>query len=423
MSDGAIGSERSSTPIETAGHSRRSHKKSRNGCRTCKKRKIKCDESRPECDKCRNFGVPCDFLPPDARHLTSASSQEDGRRKPGRPRGDWSVEALEALGNKQDGLSPSVEGSTSLSPAFGIEEMMVFHHYLTVTAPTIGQPHIWADGAPLLAKQHPGIFDVMLSISAFHLARTDILQAPKHLNFAEKHYAVAIKTASSMVAHVSINNAQAVYVITALISFTGFARGPKPGDLVLIANDGSVAWLSLLRGVRLIIGQFGSSVIFSGILDPNARPKERPSGCSCPFTDLQPRERRFDLNHPGWDWKKLLDKLSADVTASLGVQEASLFQAPIKSIVGCFEQLVRPRPTSDENLVEDFVSVMSWIWALDEAFIDALNVKERAALIILGFFGVLLKSIRGYWWLDGWGDHILRELRQMLGTSYGEWLP
>jgi hypothetical protein len=37
----AIGSERSGTPVDTSGQSRRSHKKSRHGCRTCKKRKIK----------------------------------------------------------------------------------------------------------------------------------------------------------------------------------------------------------------------------------------------------------------------------------------------------------------------------------------------------------------------------------------------
>jgi hypothetical protein len=301
--------------------------------------------------------------------------------------------------------------------------MMVFHHYLTVTAPTIGQPHIWGNGAPLLAKDHPGILEAMLSISAFHLARTDILQAPKHLSFAEKHYAVAIRTASSMVTNTTIDNAQAVYVITALISFTAFARGPRKGDLVLVASDGCVAWLNLLRGVRMIIGQFGSSVIFSGILDPNAGPKERPSGCSCPLTDLQPRHRRFDLSHPGWDWNRLLDKLSADVTASLGAEEATVFKAPIASIRGCFEQLARPKPASDENKGEDFISVMSWIWALDESFIRVLNEKERAALIILGFFGVLLESLHGYWWLDGWGKHVLRELRELLGSSYKEWLP
>ncbi|KIM98245.1 hypothetical protein OIDMADRAFT_128522, partial [Oidiodendron maius Zn] len=34
--------------------------KSRNGCITCKIRRIKCDESKPSCKKCSNTGRKCD---------------------------------------------------------------------------------------------------------------------------------------------------------------------------------------------------------------------------------------------------------------------------------------------------------------------------------------------------------------------------
>lgn len=301
--------------------------------------------------------------------------------------------------------------------------MLLFHHYLTVTAVTLGNPHIWCDGTPLLGKDNPGILDAMLSISAFHLARTDILRAPKYLSIAEKHYSAAIRAATSMVLDVPIEKAQAVYVITTLISFTAFARGPRKGDLVLVADSGSVAWLSLLRGVRMVIGKFGSSVIFTGILDPNTGPKPRPNGCSCPWTDLQPRDRRFEMDHPGWDWASMLQKLSTKVATSSDSDEAAVFQAPVTSIIRCFEDLVKPKPRSDDNQGEDFVSVMAWIWALDEDFIDALNERKHLALVTLRFLGVLLRSLKGYWWLDSWGDHVLKELRPLLGDLYEEWLP
>jgi len=42
-----------------------SHRKSRQGCRNCKLRKIKCDESRPSCAKCQNYGILCNY---DRRH-------------------------------------------------------------------------------------------------------------------------------------------------------------------------------------------------------------------------------------------------------------------------------------------------------------------------------------------------------------------
>jgi hypothetical protein len=40
---------------------RRAHKKSRRGCSSCKLRRVKCDERRPGCQKCRDFGVACTY--------------------------------------------------------------------------------------------------------------------------------------------------------------------------------------------------------------------------------------------------------------------------------------------------------------------------------------------------------------------------
>lgn len=40
---------------------RRAHKKSRRGCSSCKLRRVKCDEGRPYCRKCKDFGVACAY--------------------------------------------------------------------------------------------------------------------------------------------------------------------------------------------------------------------------------------------------------------------------------------------------------------------------------------------------------------------------
>ncbi|KAE9367259.1 hypothetical protein N431DRAFT_495543 [Stipitochalara longipes BDJ] len=39
---------------------RRSNPKARTGCKTCKIRRVKCDEGKPTCERCRKFGVKCD---------------------------------------------------------------------------------------------------------------------------------------------------------------------------------------------------------------------------------------------------------------------------------------------------------------------------------------------------------------------------
>ncbi|KAI6089622.1 hypothetical protein F4821DRAFT_50230 [Hypoxylon rubiginosum] len=41
----------------------RLRRRSRFGCRNCKLRKLKCDESKPRCRRCSSFGVLCNFMP------------------------------------------------------------------------------------------------------------------------------------------------------------------------------------------------------------------------------------------------------------------------------------------------------------------------------------------------------------------------
>ncbi|KUJ13523.1 uncharacterized protein LY89DRAFT_159282 [Mollisia scopiformis] len=50
----------SSASSSTSKRSRTSGKHSRNGCGTCKIRRVKCDETRPICRRCQNFKIPCD---------------------------------------------------------------------------------------------------------------------------------------------------------------------------------------------------------------------------------------------------------------------------------------------------------------------------------------------------------------------------
>ncbi|KAI8948822.1 hypothetical protein F4801DRAFT_603899 [Xylaria longipes] len=57
------------------GRDRRTMRRSRVGCRNCKLRKLKCDEGKPQCNRCRSFGLVCNFLPdvPDLQPLADDS--------------------------------------------------------------------------------------------------------------------------------------------------------------------------------------------------------------------------------------------------------------------------------------------------------------------------------------------------------------
>ncbi|CAH2351367.1 sterol uptake control protein 2 [[Candida] railenensis] len=56
---------------------RKFHSKSRSGCSTCKKRRIKCDENKPSCMKCQHLGLVCGYT------LLPQQDNQDELSKPG----------------------------------------------------------------------------------------------------------------------------------------------------------------------------------------------------------------------------------------------------------------------------------------------------------------------------------------------------
>lgn len=55
---------------------RKPHRKSRSGCRNCKLRRVKCDETRPACHNCISQFVRCNYDPMSASSKASSSSTE-----------------------------------------------------------------------------------------------------------------------------------------------------------------------------------------------------------------------------------------------------------------------------------------------------------------------------------------------------------
>jgi len=59
---------------------RKFHNKSKNGCDTCKKRRVKCDEGKPICTKCQNMGIDCHYSIPVVKKPKGSS--KSGSKSP-----------------------------------------------------------------------------------------------------------------------------------------------------------------------------------------------------------------------------------------------------------------------------------------------------------------------------------------------------
>ncbi|UKZ96664.1 uncharacterized protein TrAFT101_011442 [Trichoderma asperellum] len=379
------------------GHARRQHTKSRLGCQTCKRRKIKCDESKPQCGNCARFSVPCDFSPIPAQ-ATSLAPKSTRR---GRPRSDWASWAEQL---RLSSAASAPRACTCSAKRLDVDSLELFHNFMTTTAQTLGDDiKLWSEGVPQLGVQHPCILELILALSSFHLARMKPDNAPRYLELAEKHSTFAIQEATEFLKHLDSETSAPLYVIAVLICFTALAKGPTPGHLLLVAEHGQISWLSLLRGVKFVVSMSGWPSIFSGALaDYQPQPEkekqqEEPSLSKPLVTGIE-------------DWRLSLNGIS-DLIAVVGVQRVrNAYEHEMEVLLGCFESTFGKGRDSRQTIKGTMQAVMSWVYQLNDVFIEQLENKDTIALTILGHFCVLLSTIERYWFIEGWARHTIQEI-------------
>lgn len=135
---------------------RRSHKKSRAGCYTCKSRKIKCGEQKPQCANCVLKGLDCIY----------PTGEQAKRRERERDR----ESAATSLTKRNVG---GITGGSPTTATFSMLDMRFFHHFLTTAYPhlPLGNDHVWVNEIPQFAESHAYLMHALLSLGASHLAR------------------------------------------------------------------------------------------------------------------------------------------------------------------------------------------------------------------------------------------------------------
>ncbi|KAE8372714.1 hypothetical protein BDV26DRAFT_273513 [Aspergillus bertholletiae] len=106
------------------------HKRTRSGCFTCRARRIKCDETRPVCDRCRKGNRDCVYpTPGTSGSMASAGPRSGAKSKAPRPQSRGSdssghveaddVHILEPIADEDEEEEGSVGSSSRPSPSAG----------------------------------------------------------------------------------------------------------------------------------------------------------------------------------------------------------------------------------------------------------------------------------------------------------------
>ncbi|KAF2268162.1 hypothetical protein CC78DRAFT_510601 [Lojkania enalia] len=147
---------------------RRGHTKSRLGCISCKKRKIKCQETWPSCANCVKRGCAC-------RYPTVFKHTQHDRI------------VSEVLSNPR----PFVRLSDTPS-MYSANDMRLFHHFLIAAHPRIPPEHeaVWIRDVPAFSHQYDYLMHALLALSDSHLSM--FVNDPK-ANMALAHRQKAIR--------------------------------------------------------------------------------------------------------------------------------------------------------------------------------------------------------------------------------------
>ncbi|KAL2867540.1 Zn(II)2Cys6 transcription factor domain-containing protein [Aspergillus lucknowensis] len=355
---------------------RRSHKKSRAGCLPCKQRHVKCDERRPICLLCTMSNRDCSYAseaktPPQASAPSSPSSQP---------------EAID-------------------------EEINLKHMELILHMTTNGEMFNLGDS---IEPNPPGIgFTLKKGLESPYLLYECLAFSARHLAYlhpersvALLHQAVTLQTRAVALfnadrLHVDRSNCVAILLFSVvlghhLLADTLGKRTPDGLDAFLVHY---VQCAETLRGVRIVL-MAARPLLMETELEPVLSRSIR-------FTSQDPKGRDCDR----------IKTLILNTRTLIDGEKTACVRAIQYLQIG-FDAIP---PTAPDHKMR-YQMLFLWAVLVPPDFITLLVARRPEALVILGYYAVLLHYGRHMWQVGDSGLYILGLIEGYLGREWDECL-
>ncbi|KAK0483250.1 hypothetical protein IW261DRAFT_1417192 [Armillaria novae-zelandiae] len=360
----------------------RAHNKTRSGCRTCKQRKVKCDEEFPICKNCTRRGVDCAWSGPSTKHGTTALTRS-------------------MLVDQSDSLSTAAPRWTGTGTS-DLLTLELMHHYSTSTSYTLaldpGASRVWRRIIPKMAfdPHNQCLLHAMLAFSALHIYNADSTSPSmdRYASAAGAYYYRA-KRSLHMADMEETADVNAVLIALSLVSRYEFATSTvAPPHL---AGD----WYITIRSIRRNIHETDRTQLQIAVLRSFIAAMA-PSLLFTPLEEQFPSSLRTILStvNPGPDVEELSD---ASVRTAYEDSISFLERAWIASFNEC---------------------IGIWWYIMPNQFFHLLTEGRPRALIILAHYCVMMKHVTqdGPWWAKKqWGNEAARII-SMLDSQWTPWL-
>ena len=153
------------------------------GCLTCRKGKVKCDEEKPTCQRCRRLQFECIWAEQPTPHFQGfAHRPREGR--------------IELANNSATvpSYGPTIQPFVVEFPNADRASLPYLNHFITFCSRFLaytndGQGNPFQQELVPLAASSPALLHSMVALAAGHMARGE----PRHALPAVKHYSIALR--------------------------------------------------------------------------------------------------------------------------------------------------------------------------------------------------------------------------------------
>lgn len=184
------------------------------------------------------------------------------------------------------------------------------------------------------------------------------------------------------------------------------------GEYIAFSEHGPAELLVLLKGVRSIIESM-TEVLHAGIL-------VKDGGMKAHYLIDTTGARRVRVvlryQEPIWGLRQYVENMFASDT------KGGIYLCAIDRLYSAFDNVYQVLDPSTPDSEDYSHIIFGWLYTLSEEFICCLERKESIALVILGYFTVLMRDLERYWFMKGCSRHVMEGVCRFLGEGDRRWV-
>jgi hypothetical protein len=402
---------------------RLNHRKSRAGCRRCKQRRVKCDETHPVCRHCERHGVPCEWGGDSDRKQTPAKETKLSKSSslpPASPAGLDSPYSID-MDLEDEVLQESQERR--------MLELQLLQHFTSVITNTLPSNcygllrKVMTNTCIDLALQHPMLLNTILALSALHLSRE--YQAP-NVNFCtDDNYSneieleskvlrgnhsaatlhrvylnLAVRQQREALVEVGEHNAEALFFSALFMSYLAIGLIKKDP----VKDYGPPAhWLRMVRGIQQItfmVGEkFSTPLLINWINEEGKNPNFRD------YKTMFDPELRVPFESL-LDWVNFPEQDDDPDTRAM-------YEATLSYIGGMYRGIQTKEP-----LQTTFRRVISMGLIVPPAFHTYIDERRPRALVFLAYYCSMTVVLNDHWAFHGWAEQEVKGLTDLIPSAW-----